>query len=270
MDPASDAPAPPQGQTAPGPDPAPPGGPPAVRLVFLLHGILLNRWFLAPMASFLAGRGFRVINRSYRTTRGTIEEHAAELARRVEEETAPLRAAGRPYELNFVTHSLGGLVVRWLLTHHRVDRVRRFVLLVPPNQGSQKARRFQHLFLYRLIFGTRAGAQLAMDPPGIFAECGIPQGVEMGIIAGVGGSLFTIPSSALCGAHDGVLRLEETLLPGVPVKEVRCGHTTIVFRRRAMEEAAHFLEHGRFRPDPECAPGETQGASPRNPASLSP
>jgi triacylglycerol lipase len=228
-------------------EPATAGSP--ERIVFLLHGILLNRWFCALLASFLGRRGFRVVNRSYRTTQKTIEEHAEDLRRRVEAELAPLRERGTPHELHFVTHSMGGLVVRWLLTHFPVPGVRRVVFMVPPNNGSAKARRFGRTLLYRLLYGTRAGAQLASEPPGIFSACGIPTGVEMGIIAGVAGSILTLPGRPLGGPHDGVLRLEEVCLPGVPLKKVPYGHTTILFRQGAMEEVAHFLEHGRFRPD---------------------
>jgi triacylglycerol lipase len=220
-----------------------------VRLVFLLHGILLNRWFLAPMAGYLRRRGFRVVNRSYPSTRRTIEEHAAALEEAVVAETRPLREADRPYQVNFVGHSLGGLVVRYLLSHRTLPGTHRFVLLAPPNNGSRKARRFGQTRLYRLVYGRRAGAQLASEPPGIFLECGIPAGVEMGILAGVGGTFFTVPTRVLSGQNDGVLTLEEVCLPGVPWKAIHCGHTTIVLHRRAMEEVAHFLEHGCFLPE---------------------
>src|SRR2546425_10488426 len=144
------------------------------RLVFILHGILLNRWFLAPMAAFLAARGFRVVNRSYPSTRRTIEQHAAALGRVVEEESHRLEEAGVPYEVNFVTHSLGGLVVRYLLTHADVPRARRAVLLVPPNNGSLKARRFRRTLLYRLLYGARDRGRPGPRPAGSLAQCGSP------------------------------------------------------------------------------------------------
>ncbi|MGH7378364.1 MAG: esterase/lipase family protein, partial [Candidatus Methylomirabilales bacterium] len=184
--------------------------------------------------------------------------------RLVEEETRPLRQAGTPHEVNFVTHSMGGLVVRHLLTHDPPERVRRFVMLVPPNNGSLKARRFArspgYRHFYRLVYGRRAGAQLASEPPGVFEACGIPRGVEMGVIAGTGGSRFSIPTHALAGEHDGVLTVEETALPGVPLKKVPYGHTTILFRPQAWREVAHFLDHGRFRA--EEGPGEAARADP--------
>jgi len=221
-----------------------------VRLVFLLHGILLNRWFLEPMAAHLNRRGFRVVNRSYPSTRRTIEEHAEHLSRLVDAEVGRVPPGVRA-EINFVTHSMGGLVVRYLLTHRQVPNVRRFVLLVPPNNGSRKARQFGGTLLYRAIWGRHSGAQLASEPPGIFVACGIPEGVEMGILAGVAGSVFTFPTRKLTGRHDGVVALEEACLPGIPFKAVPYGHTTILFRRGAMEEVAHFLEHGRFLPSKE-------------------
>jgi len=233
-----------------------------VRLVFLLHGILLNRWFLEPMAAHLSRRGFRVVNRSYPSTRRTIEEHAEHLSTLVDAEVGRV-PPGVPVEVNFVTHSLGGLVVRYLLTHREVPGARRFVLLVPPNNGSQKARQFGRTLLYRTIYGRHSGAQLASEPPGIFAACGIPEGVEMGILAGMAGSIFTFPTRKLTGQHDGVVTLEEACLPGIPWKAVPYGHTTIVFRRGAMEEVAHFLEHGRFLPSKEEAGETSYGESPR-------
>ena len=45
-----------------------------------------------------------------------------------------------------------------------------------------------------------------------------------------------------------VVTLEEAQLPGAVLKAVPYGHTSILFRRGAMEEVAHFLEHGRFLP----------------------
>ena len=225
-----------------------PEGSGPVRIVFFQHGILLNRWFFRPLEAFLARRGFRTVNRSYPTTRRTIEEHAAALRLLVEERTRDLRQRGVPHEVDFVTQSMGGLVVRQLLTHHDVANVRRCVFIVPPNNGSAKARQYSSIPLYGLIYGSRAGAQLAEEPPGIFADCGIPKGVEMGIIAGVRGSWFSLPSRSLQRPHDGVVSLEETRLSGVPLKELPFGHTTVLFRRRAMEEVASFLEEGRFKP----------------------
>jgi pimeloyl-ACP methyl ester carboxylesterase len=214
------------------------------RILILRHGILINRWFLEPMASYFRRRGYEVYNSTYRSTRKLIEEHARDLSEEVRriESTLP---AGIDHELYFIAHSMGALVLRYALTHFPMPPVRRIVLVTPPNQGSITARWLARFSPYRWVAGTRAGAQLAAEFPGIYTECGIPLGTEIGIIAGrVRLHLLPVP---FAGPHDGVVEVEEARLDAFPVKELRYGHTPMLFSRRMWEEARHFLEQGTFR-----------------------
>lgn len=197
------------------------------------------------MECFFAKRGYEVHNRSYPTTRKLVEEHARDLADELKELAAQLAAENKPYELFAITHSLGGLVLRYALTHFSPPPLSGAVLLVPPNQGAATARYFWRFPPYRWVYGTRAGSQLAGQPPGIFEACGVPQGFPAGIIAGaVRWRLYPNP---LEKPHDGVVSLSEAQLPPLPLKVLPFGHTPILFRRPAWEEAAYFLEHKRFR-----------------------
>jgi hypothetical protein len=214
------------------------------RIAVFRHGIVINRWFMEPLARSLRRRGFDVRNRSYPTTRKYIEEHALDLARELRGIVQDETARGGPFELYLVTHSLGGLVMRYALTHLDVPAIRRAVQTVPPNRGSATARYFREFFLYRWVFGRKSGAQLAQDPPGIYRECGVPRNVDTGIIAGVNGwGLFPV---GLPKPHDGIVALEEARLDDFPLKELPYNHTPILFRRALHDEVARFLEEGRF------------------------
>jgi pimeloyl-ACP methyl ester carboxylesterase len=151
------------------------------RALVFRHGILLNRFALLPVERFFRRLGYEVHNRSYPTTRKRIEEHARDLADDLSRIDADLRRGGEPYEIHVVTHSLGGLVLRYAATHFEIPSIRRAVLIAPPNRGSHTARYFKNFFLYRWLFGGNAGRQLTEEPPGIFGEAGIPQGIEIGI-----------------------------------------------------------------------------------------
>lgn len=213
------------------------------RLLFMRHGILLNRFFMAPMATFLRRRGFTVHNTSYPSTRKTIQDHARDLY----EEVRSVResAGNQDAEIYFVTHSLGGLVLRYMLTHHEVPGVCRAVQIVPPNQGAETARRLKDDFGFKLLYGRHAGRQLTEDPSGIFTECGIPADIDLGIIAGVSTPPMIIPTP-LDTPHDCVVARSETVLGNFPVLDLRVGHTIALFVPAVWRQVAAFLDSGSF------------------------
>jgi triacylglycerol lipase len=214
------------------------------RIVIFRHGIVINRWFMEPLARRLRRRGYDVRNRSYPTTRKFIEEHAADLAEELRSTALEAAAHAEPFTIDLVTHSMGGLVARYALTRLDAPPIRRLVQICPPNGGSATARWFRNFLPYQWIFGRKAGSQLAADLPGIYGECGIPRGVEIGIIAGVGGwKFYPVP---LRKPNDGILALEETRLDGFPLTTVPYGHTLMLFRRALAERVAEFLDEGTF------------------------
>jgi len=215
------------------------------KLLVFRHGIVINRFLMLPMERYFRRQGYEVHNSTYPTTRKFIEEHARDLSEELMRLARPCEKQSEPYELSVITHSLGGLVLRYALTHFQMPPIHRAVLFVPPNRGSASARYFKNWFLYRKIFGTRAGSQLAEDPPGIFGAAGFPNGIDTGIIAGnVKWKLFP---TKLEKPHDGVVTFAESSLPPLPIKMLPYGHTPILFVRYAWEEAEHYLRHGRFR-----------------------
>ena len=107
---------------------------------------------MVPIESALAAEGYRVLNVDYPSRRRRIEGIAdsdLDLALR----TIP---AGSPSKVHFVTHSLGGIVVRYYFKHHPSARFGRIVMLSPPNQGSEPVDRLKDAILFRLTQGPAA------------------------------------------------------------------------------------------------------------------
>src|SRR5687768_12818184 len=131
------------------------------RVVLVLHGLGRTREHMEDMTEYLrAAGGYEALNVTYASTRRPLEEHAESLARVIE-------SLGEIEELSFVCHSMGNLVVRRYLgeatqgqARWRVDpRVKRMVMLGPPNQGSQTAEFFRTNELLGLVAGP-SGKQL--------------------------------------------------------------------------------------------------------------
>ncbi len=115
--------------------------------------------------------------------------------------------------VSFVTHSMGGLVVRELLAgdhawKHRIS-VSRVVMIAPPNQGAALAKTMRNAGPYRVLFGP-AGQNLT---PAHVARIPVIKNVPVGVIAGGRGDNAGF-NPLLPGDDDGTVRVVETPLAG--------------------------------------------------------
>jgi pimeloyl-ACP methyl ester carboxylesterase len=209
--------------------------------VILLHGLGRTRWSFWRVEQALRHDGYHVINLTYPS-----REHAiGDLAR---DWLAPLIAAqlSAP-RLHFVTHSMGGILLRCYLRDHAIPNLGRVVMLAPPNAGSELADRLKPTWLYRTVNGP-AGQELGTS--GLPVALGPwPAGAgELGVIAG-DRSLNPLFSSWLPGPDDGKVTVARARLDGMKdFVTVHASHTWLAWRGAVIAQIQAFLRCGRFLP----------------------
>ncbi len=205
-------------------------------VVVLLHGLWRSKWSMAWPLYQVRRAGFEAVAITYPSRSQPIEGLSRHVAERL-----PALADGR---VHFVTHSLGGLVVRHLARTSPHVRVGRVVMIGPPNQGSRLARRLARSRTMRRLAGP-VGPLLAAPPDEIARRLG-PVDFELGVIAG--DVRRSVLSGWLEGPSDGRLLIPETQTEGMTdFVAVRRGHALLMNDPRTIEETIHFLRHGRFR-----------------------
>jgi len=146
--------------------------------------------------------------------------------------------------VHFVTHSLGGILVRLYLEENSLDRLGRIVMLAPPNHGSEIVDNLRGIPGYSLINGP-AGSQLGTGEDDIPAQLR-PIDYDVGVIAGTK-SVYPVLSQILPNPDDGIVSVESTRFDGM--KDFLLVHRTHTFMMNApevLEQSISFLETGRF------------------------
>jgi hypothetical protein len=148
-------------------------------------------------------------------------------------------------KIHFVTHSLGGILVRCYFARHYEPRLGRVVMLGPPNRGSEVVNGLKDWFVFRKINGP-AGSELGTDSRSLPRKLG-PVNFELGIVAG-DRSINWINSMMIPGPDDGKVSIESTKVEGM--KEhvvVHRTHPFIMKARESIELTIRFLRSGSFR-----------------------
>jgi triacylglycerol lipase len=206
--------------------------------VVLLHGLCRGSACMEKMEKALSRAGFVVENVDY-------PSRSADIARL--SELVITNALSSPKlegcsKIHFVTHSLGGILVRSYFKRHACDRLGRVVMLGPPNQGSEVVDQIGSWWVFRKINGP-AGSELGTDPLSTPNRLG-PVEFELGVIAG-DRSINWINSLMIQGKDDGKVSVERTKVPGM--KEhvtIHATHPYLMKNRHAIEYTVRFLKEG--------------------------
>lgn len=239
--------------------PEPPPTPPEAPTVVLLHGLGRTSFSMAPMEEHLGAAGYRVINLGYPSR----EEPPADLVAHLGDELGRCCAeAGRP--VHFVTHSLGGILVRLLAEEPELPiEIGRVVMLSPPNQGSEIVDTLEDNPLAETVMGPtfeRLGTGEDSLPARLNRLGPVP--FELGVIAG-NRTLEPHLSWLIPGEDDGKVAVERAKVAGMAdFLVVPATHPFIMGNPEVMAQVVNFLETGTF----VHAPDEgTEPVAPRPP-----
>lgn len=212
----------------------------AADCVVLLHGLARTADSMAELEAALVARGYKVANIDYPSRELSIEE-LAPMAIGEGLRACSTVTGGR---IHFVTHSMGGILVRYYLENNAIESLGHVVMIAPPNQGSEVVDKLVNVPGFTFVNGP-AGSQLGTGVESIPLKLG-PVDYPVGIIAGTK-TFNPLLSQYLPNPDDGKVSVESTKVEGMSdFRIVPVSHPFIMDDETVIEYAITFIETGAF------------------------
>lgn len=207
----------------------------------MLHGILRSKTDMMMLGKFFKKNGYNIVNVLYPSRKEKLED----LSDFVHDKIINSPHYNKDIAMNFVTHSMGGLIARYYIARQKPENLGKVVMLSPPNTGSEFADWLSETKIlapiFKSVFGP-ASAQLTTNYQHIDGDITYP----LGIIAG---SLSINPLSPwiLDGENDGMVPVERTKIGGMMDHIIiPTTHTLMMFNKNVMQQSLYFLRNNKF------------------------
>jgi pimeloyl-ACP methyl ester carboxylesterase len=208
--------------------------------VVLLHGLARTEKSLLKLEHHLESGGFCVVNIGYPSREKTIQELSVDAIPAAIEQCKSYDAS----KIHFVTHSMGGILVRYYLEHNEVPDLGRVVMLSPPNSGSKVVDKLGDTRIFKWLNGP-AGGQLGTGSDSLPKSLGAPK-YEVGIITG-DRTINPILSLLIPGSDDGKVSVESAKLQGMKdFLVVHEAHPFIMNDETVLQQVTAFIRNGVF------------------------
>ena len=207
--------------------------------VIFLHGYSRSATSFSIMSQVFSQKGYQTVKIGY----ASLEDQIPTLAKTAIPE-AIKQCEGDNNKIHFVTHSLGGILLRKHLADHEVLRLGRSVMLGSPNQGAKIVDKLEGFEVFNKLSGP-ALKSLRTGTRGAPANLP-PVTFELGVIAGTR-SLNPVGSLLIDGPSDGAVSVETTKVKGMKDHIILpVTHTLMMNNPMVISQTIRFIEGGKF------------------------
>jgi len=208
--------------------------------IILLHGLSRTSRSMNKAAKLLAAYGYKIVNVDYPSRSAGIGALAQTC---IAQALKQCKSEGIK-KIHFLTHSMGGILLRDYLANQSIDKLGRVVMLAPPNQGSEVVDKLGGWKLFYYLNGP-AGLQLGTDNNSVPNRLG-PVNFQLGVIAG-SKAVNPFLSRLIPDINDGKVSISRAQVEGMKDFIVMpYSHSFIMRHEAVIEQTLYFIQQGYF------------------------